>query len=384
MLKYHNLSCLSVILHIAVLFAVTYMPPVYGHEGDVSTFGTTEYQFQGVASGGRLILAESFNRNARFISIQTYAGESAESVASRLAEAINQTNPFEWGGVRLGDTPAHSSGATLSGLLGGGKAGYMFAGSETGLGIPDPPLSVSCIYDQDKDQILVNWVNPTGGYDRISVGMNWDRNSWSGGGRVQGQLTSFVIDRKSYRHPIDINDLYVYVIGFRNELPSNAGAIHVSSGGRVQEELFGIPFKNGVAPNWKLWAIDSASQNKIVEGLVRSDFVNTESNRRRNKPLRSASRKPFYQVIKTPKQGGTAGIWRKFLGLPAGHTYRISARVNSLEMDSAQGDWTFSLHAAHNGPSGSDLTTQQLAGLDALPDGSIGPTAGRFAHYGPV
>jgi len=387
MLRHHNLSCLSVILHIAVFFAVTYTPPVYGHEGDVSTSTvstvlTTEYEFQGVASGGSLILAESFNRNARFVSIQTYAGESAESVASRLAEAINQTNPFEWGGVRLGDTPVHSSGATLSGLLGGGKAGYMFAGSETGLGIPEPPLSVSCSYDQEKDQILVNWINPTGGYDRIHVGMNWDRNSWSGGGRVQGQSTSFVIGRKSYRHAIDLNDLYVYVIGFKNELPSNAGAIHVSSGGRVQEELFGIPFTNNISPNWTAWTTGANASEVGFEQVVRERYVHRANGRYYN-PVHRPETKPFSQMIKTMAPNVKVGVWRKFLGLTPGHTYRISARLNTLEMDACKGNWSFSLHAAHNGPTGSDLTTQQLAGLAPLPDGGSGPKAGRIALYGP-
>ncbi|GAI80678.1 unnamed protein product [marine sediment metagenome] len=53
----------------------------------------------------------------------------------------------------------------------------------------------------------------------------------------------------------------------------------------------------------------------------------------------------------------SAGVKRKFLGLTPGHTYRVSARLNTLEMDSGQGDWSVSLHAAYNPPGGADLTT---------------------------
>jgi hypothetical protein len=50
-------------------------------------------------------------------------------------------------------------------------------------------------------------------------------------------------------------------------------------------------------------------------------------------------------------------------------------------MDLITADWSFSLHAAHNGPDRKDLTAKQLAGLAPLPDGTSGTQAGRIAHY---
>ncbi len=379
MLKYHNLLYRPLALHIAVLFAVIYAAPVYGyeghHDGGASTFLTTEYQFQGVASGGTLIMAGTSGRNARFFSIETQAGESAESVVNRLAEYIDENNPFEWGGFRTGQKRITAEGGILGSLVGG----YMFAGTETGLGIPEPPLSVSCTYDQDKDRILVRWTNPPGGYDHISVLMNWHNYDKAGGGRAPGQSTSFVVDRKKYQHPIDISDLDVWVIGVKNGLPSNAGAIHISSKGKVQEELFGIPFKNGVAPNWKSWVTDGAAHARDLEGLVRSNL--TPAKGRRYNSVKSASRKPFYQVIKTPQQGGTAGVWRKFLGLSPGHTYRITSRLNTLQMDPNNPNWLFSLHAVHDNANGTNLSAHQLTGLASLPNGSKGLDAGKVSQY---
>jgi hypothetical protein len=74
------------------------------------------------------------------------------------------------------------------------------------------------------------------------------------------------------------------------------------------------------------------------------------------------------------------GVSRRFLGLTPGHTYRVSARLNTLETK-REGNWSFSFHAAYNPASGEDLTPAQMAGSAALPDQSTGPTAGQIAKY---
>ena len=91
--------------------------------------------------------------------------------------------------------------------------------------------------------------------------------------------------------------------------------------------------------------------------------------------------KPFFQLIKTTDSNAQAGIWRKFLGLAPGHTYRLYARLNTLAMDEAKADWFYSLHAAYNTRGGADFTAEQLSGNVALPDGSKGNAAGRIVHY---
>jgi len=368
---------------VTALLLSTALGEVYGQEGhheeNVRRIATTEYQFQGVASGGSLIMAETSNRNARFFSIETQARESAESVVNRLAEYIDENNPFEWGGFRTGQKRITAEGGILGGLVGG----YMFAGTETGLGIPEPPSSVSCSYDQSKDQILVNWTNPPGGYDYICVLMNWHNYDRAGGGRAPSQSTSFVIDRKKYKNLIDLNDLDVWVIGIRNGLPSNAGAIHVSGNGGIQEELFGIPFKNGVAPNWKAWSLSTAPDREHFACRIEKNLTVAVAKDRRYNPIQNAAAKPFKQILTVPAQGGTVGIWRKFLGLIPEHIYKVSARLSTLEMDPNDKDWSFSLHVAHNGPNRADLTVEQLGGLATLPDGSTGPATGRIVAYGP-
>jgi hypothetical protein len=93
--------------------------------------------------------------------------------------------------------------------------------------------------------------------------------------------------------------------------------------------------------------------------------------------------KPFYQIVKTAKVGIQGGVWRRFLGLNPGHTYKVEVRLNTLQMGDCTNEWAYSFHAAYDHAGGQGLTTNQLAGVAALPDGSKGPAAGRVALYGP-
>ena len=88
--------------------------------------------------------------------------------------------------------------------------------------------------------------------------------------------------------------------------------------------------------------------------------------------------KGFYQVV---RGNGTfrGGVCRSFLGLTPGHAYRASARMNTLE--SKEGAWSWSFHAAANAPGRIGLAPEQMSGAAELPDHTSGPTAGRIARY---
>ncbi len=381
MLRNHNSLFYNMFICIIIFSSRLCVGNNLGQEGyenkAIGGIVTTQYQFKGVASGGILTIAETFNRNARFISIETQAGESAESVAKRFADTINRFDPFEWG-ITLDNTPVSSSAAVLKGLL-GNKTSYMFTGSEIGLGIPEPPTSVSCSYDQDKNQIIVNWLNMRSGYDYIAILMNWHNYDRAGGGRVSGQLTNFTIARNSYQQPIDLNDLDVWVIGVKDGLPSNAGAVHIGNNGKTQEERYGIPFKNDVVPNWQKWSYGAVSNGKHI--LSCTDEILTVVKGKSYNSIKTADSKPFKQVLKTLGNDGSLGIWRKFLGLVPGHTYRITARLNTLTMDPNNPNWSFSLHAVPDDPKGTIPTAQQFAGLESMPNGSKGFDVGKVVKY---
>ena len=346
-------------------------------DGAASASKVAEYEltFKGVASGGTLVLARTRNRNQRYVVIETSVGELAESVARRMADVINASHAayrrksskdhILW----VGGYKATASKGTL--ILGGGIDAYTLAGTETGLGIPPPPLFLTCSHDETADKVLIQWVNPWEVYDFILVQCYWTDFDHHFSKRVDGPSTSFVIDRKQI--PVNIDDFNVLVIGFRDDIPSNAGAIHLR--GHCQEETYGIPFAEGVAPNWTVWSTAAKVEKTAFE--QRDKYTDL--------PLYNFAKalltKPFFQVIKASSKGASHGVYRKFLGLTPSHTYRLTACLSTLEMDSANGDWSFSLHAAHNGPDGKDLTVQQLAGLSSLPDGRIGSQAGNIVSY---
>jgi hypothetical protein len=185
------------------------------------------------------------------------------------------------------------------------------------------------------------------------------------------------------------------VIGIRNGIPSNAAAITFKDNG--QEELNGLPFSNGVAPNWTAWsaaspkamAYESRTKPHKATRTNPDPIVTADDDKvayRRKFPprmIRSMTDKPFIQVVKTSSPNAVVGVYRKFLGLTPGRTYRLSARMFPLDMKNAQGDWSFSLHAAACPADKSTLTVEQLAGQATLPDGQSGPQAALIAQYAP-
>jgi len=336
--------------------------------------------FTGEASGGTLIMWDNLGRNARFVAVETIAGESAETAIERLAEKINETDPFDWEFPK-GKKLVTSSGGELRGIL-GGCGDYMFAGTETGLGIPQPPHSLTANYDPNLKKIALKWINPPGGYDSVRIRINWSNYDHTGGDGIPGNSESYDINLA--RIPVDMGDLDILVVGVRNDIPSSAAAIHINN--NIQEELYGIPFTGGLAPNWQSWSLD-ANESKInLEMGIRNELTTAKD--RPYNSVKTAETKPFYQVVNTGTKGGTGGVYRKFIGLTPGHTYRVKARVATLGEPNEK-NWSVSLHAAPNGPDGHNLSPGQMAGLDALPAlspvkgpaGGKGLAAGRMALY---
>jgi len=102
--------------------------------------------------------------------------------------------------------------------------------------------------------------------------------------------------------------------------------------------------------------------------------------------------KVFYQGLSSKSSDISAGVFRHFLGLTPGHTYRLFIRVNTLDaavsgpqpQEPANTSWKYSVHATPNkNPSIDGLTPEQFSGKAALPDGSEGIHAGELAAFTP-
>lgn len=229
----------------------------------------------------------------------------------------------------------------------------------------------------------MQWVNPPERYDHILITAAGNYSPHVN--PVPGTATSVVLtkiepanDRLDPESPQPVALVQITAWrGTRYRVPSNAVLIWVKPG--FQQEMLDYPFTSGVMQNWVAWSQNRGSGTVELGQGEKQDVA--------WKPdglgwLTDRGQKHFFQLIRGTGAGFQGGIWRRFLGLTPGHTYKVSVRLNTLAMGSANGDWWFAAHAAHNGPSGADFTAEQMAGSAALPDGTSGLTAGQFVRFG--
>ena len=327
-----------------------------------------DIDFSGTASGGVLTFVELF-RNSKQVSIVTEPGESAASVADKLAAAIS--DQFGWY-----STKKTEGGSVLK--LAGSRLCNALAGTERGLGIPRPPTSLTWTYDEGKDRYRLQWINAPGGYDSIGIG-SWHRDGAEpttfAPRELPGDATSYSLGVRN------LGEVDLWVIGFRGTVPSNAAPITITREG--QEELMTVPFTDGVAPNWTAWSWGEDKAIACTEG-EKWDYSDPWKGWNGRRGSRSKlDRKRIYQALKVSTDTGVGGVFRKFVGLVPGHTYRVSARLNTLDTPPDLAGWTLTLHAAPNAGEGTDLTVSQLSGAAALPNGDAGAAAGQIALFGP-
>jgi len=320
-------------------------------------------QLTNSASGGVLTMMKTPSSFVPYVAVDTVSGESYSSVLNHLAAEIETCTlcPELWGGTTA---DVEDDGLVLGGAPGCGE--YIFGGTEVGLGIPPAPLALSVSYEPPQDKATLAWILPTNDYDAVSVVEGGIHLYYLAGNR-----TNFVHHRNGWRNSnSDTNDMWYCVVGCRKGIPSNGTGVRVQNG-RTQESLMNVPFTRGCAPGCQKWSYGALDNIELEEG--RREGVSPKVDLERS--LRG---KGFYQMLKGTN-GFAGGIWRRFIDLRSGATFRVSARLNTLEM--SNGDWNFSYHAAYNSTDGANLTSAQMAGVDPLPDGTNGKEAGRIASY---
>ena len=345
-------SCMmTCILAISLFAALSF-------DGRADTVSTTAITLNGTAQGGVLSLSEILSIDAGFVSVTTTQGESAEVVLNRLADEVCRSSSFNWH-TPLQPRPSYVkvTGNTLTLPLTGLQ--YCYSGTDKGFVSLKPVLSVSGSYDAEKHQVSLSWINPPGQYDAIDVGgQTFPPNTTN---------CTYACDPSKTEHIS-----FGLVRGKRGDVFSPPASIIINA--NSQEELDTFPFCMGLAPNWSGWS-DSTNADAIkceqgikpdVDMAVRGDPWD----------------KPLFQIIQTTQSGVQGGVWRRFLGLKPGHTYKVEVRLNTLQMDLCTNSWSLSFHAAYDNPGGSGLTVDQFAGIAPLPDGSKGSEAGRIALYG--
>jgi hypothetical protein len=333
----------------------------FSTNGRADTPSTTVVTLNGTAQGGVVSIMELLPIDAGFASVVTTQGESVEAVLNRLADEVCRSSVFNWRRP-LQPRPefVKVTGNTVTLPLSGLR--YCFSGTDKGFVSLKPVLSVSGSYDAEKHQINMSWINPPETYDEIKVGSLTFPPSTTN--------CTYDCDPKKRKHMS-----FGLVTGKRGDDTSPPASIIINEDS--QEELDTFPFYMGLAPNWSYWSDSTNAAAVICEQGIKTA---TEADAGvRGDPWD----KPLYQSIRTTQGGVQGGVWRRFLGLKPGHTYKVETRLNTRQMDTCTNAWAFSFHAACDNPDGGGLTVAQMAGQAALPDGSSGSKAGRVALYEP-
>jgi hypothetical protein len=340
---------------------------------------TISFPFKGEATGGTLIIGNTLTRNSYYLSIDTFSGQSSESVISQLAWEIAYTETLFEKSEHMSYEDVHNQLISNGMLeLPGSIGTYYIAGTEKGLGIPSAPKSLTANYVKETDEIIVRWENSLSGYDNLVLLSKWDDYDSGDTVYIPGNLNEHRLKRSNI--PYNINDLDIWVIGIKNGLPSSPGVITLCDHGTTIIELCGIPFTNGLAPNWETWNSPDISEISFNEVIRCENMVWTH-----NKPYRPIEhhlQKPYEQRIKLPSSGGTIGIYRKFLGLKSNHIYKVSLSINTNEMEDIRNkDWTLTVHATHNDSLKKRLNENQFLGKEKLPNGATGKNAGKILEF---
>lgn len=330
------------IVGVFVVIFLGFLQPVFNRTG--SRIATSCIPLEGTATGGTLYLGRLDLPYAALhnhgVSIETFAGEPAESVVERLARVMVYSDNSIFGDGTQRRNADWLLETTIKGnslfFLGNPAHSCVFAGSERGLGIPQAPHSLSCAYNLETNAIEVQWVNPSEDFQYDEISLNY-RGSFQGGSIMKVPTANYTI-----QIPKNVNtlDLDIWVKGLRNKsIPSNIAYVHLTNDGFSQEELCVVPFSGGIAPNWQTWGGGGTRKLYWFDQGLRYDRVPLDVN------VRSFSGSPFYQIIGA--RGGTfkSGTCRLFGGLTPGHTYRITIYMNTLEMEFCACTWSYSLHA---------------------------------------
>ena len=164
---------------------------------------------------------------------------------------MRSPDPFVRGRIPVtGESRGHS--LLLAGLHRGGQ--YALGGTDAGLTVPSPPVSLSAWYDASNDTILTKWENGERNYDRVTRVIG----TYGWGGPYLGttcELRCRDVTKGEHAFFADGQEDF-FVIGYVNDCPSAAGSV-VLSGDRL-EELSDMPFWSGVAPNWVVWGAADA------------------------------------------------------------------------------------------------------------------------------
>lgn len=338
-------------------FRGTPFEPTIGHK---AFFGIQDSEVD--LQGGSLTLLRLGESMPLTATIRTAPGMARTAAAAKLVEVVNE----KWPAPEEGKTPTFQGTMHENEImLWGSTVDYAAASTDPGIPLFPPCYSLTC-----------SWVDGT-------LQASWDDTHTKGWSPYfeAGTVGRAVDEEQITVRLADTSELDKLIVRVHHAgYPTSNVAMMRMMGPNAQEELFVVPFHMGVQPNWAGWhASGDAEKVTLAEG-IKPELADEAVARERWFPREHPDNKRYYQSI-TARDGGVGGVYRKFLGLEPGATYRVVTRMNTLAMNESEGDWRFSFHAVAH-PYATELTPEQMAGVAPLPNGAEGPDAALVAAYG--
>jgi hypothetical protein len=314
-----------------------------------------DLNFHGAASGGELI-------------IHYFDNGTSIPVLSTEIKCGSESDALDTYGRRLYMNPEFPK------LDFSKKGFFVTAGTETGLGIPPPPMFLTVFQNPQSLEYTFCWRIPQNSYDE----QLWDYNGRflpisNGLFVVRTEMVEDVVCSRpeSYSPFFDypLSNVDVRVVGFKGGVPSNYGAARAE--GNVMRELFDVPFSCGLAPNWnhldgKGWR----SVPGVAQGTHNEESRGDNLLAGKTLAIGEPVAPKYYQALGTAPGCLRSGVYRCFIGLNPGHLYRLSFRASTLAMDEEEGPWSFTISAA---AFSGEVTYNE--DFEWLVDGSFAPQA---------
>lgn len=295
-------------------------------------------QFPELARGGSLVIANLSNDEREEIVISVSNGESHDSVSQKISDILLSPKiprlmpsvmfPVDYDKERLRKIWESRGAVSISGIEGE----IILGGTETGLGILPPAGSVSASYDKASRSYKLRW-HERSNYDEVylrQLGTQWhakvkqsDENYVSSSEVSTGSLM------REVSRPL-------YVVGFREGLPTNASYIIASENQQV--DSFFHPFTGGLTTNWTGWRSVDGRSIAFAEQRFSESLPAPPVDRWKETSNRSA------QIIQTKDLSGKGGMYRFFIAQTPGRIYRPALRCHIVEeAEGFGGEWAFEI-----------------------------------------
>lgn len=311
--------------------------PIRSHN-NIDIYISAILRFPDSAHGGELSVVNLSDDKRDDVIVSTSEGEIADSVTQKISDALLDSEipklmPSTLFPVNY-DKEILRVLWKLEGAISmcGRQGEVVLGGTETGLGILPPMGALSASVESRTRQYELRW-HAKSEYDEVYVRQLGTQLGDEVERLEEKNVTSHVVPFRELPREVSRP---LYVVGFRNGLPTNASYIIASLGQQV--DSFFHPFTGGLTTGWTGWVGNGGSNVLFLEKRFEEDWPAAPVHAWKQTSNRSA------QIIHTGNIAGEGGMYRFFVAQTPGQSYRPALRSHIMkEAEDFQGEWAFDI-----------------------------------------